>query len=254
LNHINTRYWLCHGGFDIQGSKSKQGNKIKLKFSDVDYTKYGIIRNNINTNNNLVFYFNNNMSQIRWNDFNGDEPDTCNRRSGNTCNLFYIGNKSLFHFLDYLKIDFIIRGHNDDVSNAMILRRDNKNKRNKRNNNNKIEEKYIILNTKEFYDYYNLNENEENNVLNFGDRNNFSKFNDNILSIEPNKFNRKSIKIGKEILYPVITISNNSDLGRMQYSDSFLIIKKNHLFIIKLELTKKSYILFLFKMFIIFLL
>ena len=200
LNHLNTRYWLCHGGFDIT------------------YKKYEIIKTNINNKKNLAFIFDiNNASQIRWNDFNGKDEDKCSNRNACHDTMFYIGNKSLFNFLSYLNIDFIIRGHNDDYSNAMIL---------KQNNSDNISNKYYVLNNKDFYYYYISNENENNNALNYGNKNNSLKYIDEIVSINPKKFQKIYITIKNNKVYPVLTISNNSDRDRRQYSDSFLIISK----------------------------
>ena len=208
LNHINTRYWLCHGGFDIK------------------YTKFKIIKNKIesvsNLDSNLVFIFDikGDMSQIRWNDFNGKENDSFNNRCGKnkTCGIYYIGNKTLFEFISYLGIDFIIRGHNDDDSNAMILK----------NNKGGRPFEYFILNSTYFMDLCILLKNV-NIPFYYGTRDKSLKFINEILSINPKKFEKKSIKIGTDEIYPVLTISNNSDKDRQQYSDSYLILSNKNI-------------------------
>ena len=55
-----------------------------------------------------------------------------------------------------------------------------------------------------------------------------SKMDNEIVTINPNNFNKSGVKINNELeLLPVLTISNNSDNGRMLYSDSYLILSSD---------------------------
>ena len=134
--------------------------------------------------------------------------------------MYVIGNKDLLKFLNYMDIHFIIRGHTDDYSNAMLLV-------NVENNETKKNNPYFYINNMSSIKYYQENENELNNVFNYKIKKNSSKSDNEIVSINPKKFNKNEISIGNLKLLPVLTISNNSDNSRMQYSDSFLIITNN---------------------------
>ena len=143
-------------------------------------------------------------------------------------NVFNIGLKTLHEFLKINKINFIIRGHTDNFNNAMLLCKDV-------NGGNKEYNHWFLLNTEYCRNLYidsksNL---KYNQILNYENTINKSKkdqicekeivtinpqtelFNPNINTNNNNKF----------ILYPVLTISNNSDIGRYQYDDSYIIIE-----------------------------
>ena len=234
LNHLEIRYWLCHGGFPIKcnnkkinWSRSPNSTNIKpntkdncesiyKKISDIEYNK------NKNKNKNLI-YINNidniyNSSEIRWNDFNGKNETDLSDRDGRKGIYHVIGNKDLFNFLEYLNINIIIRGHTDNVSNAMILANFAR---------NGIDQRFFILNDKELIKYYNIFSrfhNSDLHVFNYKNKKNKLKCDNEIVTIIPEKFKKKSIEIQYITLFPVLTISNNCDIGRSQYSDSFIII------------------------------
>jgi hypothetical protein len=134
--------------------------------------------------------------------------------------MYVIGNKDLLKFLNYMDINFIIRGHTDDYSNAMLLV-------NVENNEIKKNNPYFYINSMSSIKYYQENVNELNNIFDYKIKRNSSKSENEIVSINPKKFNKNEISIGSLKLLPVLTISNNSDNSRMQYSDSFLIITNN---------------------------
>ena len=200
LNNNGTRYWLCHGGFQISNNYKKYNEKI-------------VINNN------------NPLSQIRWNDFSGNDKTKCSDRNECLNYLKIIGNKDLFEFLNQLQINFIIRGHNDNYSNAMLLKENN------------IDENYI---DEKFFFF--LNNVENKNIINNSINNSIIKYKiphkkskkclNEILTIYPKNFEKKSFTINSDIkLLPVLTISNNSDLDRTQYSDSYIIISNDKDFI-----------------------
>ena len=123
LEHNNTKYWLCHGGFDIKDINKKLYKEINTK---------------------KVIFKSINGSQIRWNDFSGVEEDIDGRSEG----LFKkIGNDTLFKFLNQFNIDFIIRGHTDFYSNASLLKNYNENDNND-NKNDYYSKTLFFINTK----------------------------------------------------------------------------------------------------------
>jgi hypothetical protein len=206
LNHLNTKYWLCHGGFPL------------------DYNQYNLKNNNIYINDKNV-----EMSQIRWNDFNGNVTKcSLNRGAGcglikkngkpNLIYLYNIGYHDLLTFLKETNIDFIIRGHTDSLSNAMLLIK---------NINNTKTPFFYLNDISDVLDYERSNRVSRKNILDY--KHTFtSKMDDEIVTIHPNKFNKSGIKINNELeLLPVLTISNNCDNGRMLYSDSYLILSSD---------------------------
>ena len=213
LNHLNTKYWLCHGGFPLK------------------YTDYNLKNNNIYINDKNIEY-----SQIRWNDFNGDTMSVCSKNRGGCAlkdQIYNIGNIDLLKFLKDSSIDFIIRGHTDSLSNAMLLIN---------NTIIKKQEPFFYLNdTKDLLNYENSNTNGIN-ILDYKYTFN-SKMNDEIVTINPNEFKKAGVKINNNLeLLPVLTISNNSDIGRMLYSDSYIIISSDNKSVINKKGMKQVFI------------
>ena len=245
LNHLKTRYWLCHGGFSTNIKDYKKLKKINNteifvnelltkkntnnnnnnntivkseNTSIVNSQNTGIINDkntvfnnwtiNKNINNNINTNTKYTASYIRWNDFSGNDADELSGRNGYNGDLKKIGNNTLKSFLNEYNIDFIIRGHTDNDSNAMLLMKEYD------------ENIFFVLNDKSNMEYY---ENNKNSIIEYKNR---IKSNTEILSIYPKEFNKNSVDIGEFKLFPVLTISNNCDNSRSQYSDSFIIICK----------------------------
>ena len=206
LNHLDTRYWLCHGGFSIHFEK--------------DYSKLKTIYNEKSTE--IILIENKNInSSIRWADFTGNNNSSGSRRGA--IKVYDIGNNDLKNFLSFLHIDFIIRGHNDNNSNAMLLK-------------NKIDNKqFFYINEKKNIKEYisKINKNNKNNIIKYNTifKNNneiLPKSNRELAIIYPKKFNKNDIKITNNLkLFPVLTISNNSDRDRSLYPDSYIIIENS---------------------------
>jgi hypothetical protein len=237
LNHLYTRYWLCHGGFPINFIKDQKTSKyfnffkktpslvnnIKPKMNNKNEIIYKKITDKVKSYNKNPSIFINNIrssSEIRWNDFNGLNNTDCSKRDRCKETMHVIGNKDLLKFLNYMNINFIIRGHTDDYSNAMLLI-------NVENNEGKKNNPYFYINNMNSIKYYQENINELNNIFDYKIKRNSSKSENEIVSINPKKFNKNEVTVGNLKLLPVLTISNNSDNSRMQYSDSFLIITNN---------------------------
>jgi hypothetical protein len=220
LNHLKTRYWLCHGGFPINFLKYNFLKSNSSKSSMFSFFKKTKEPNKSTKSLSSIIVYNSNLpiSQIRWNDFSGKDKTDCSKRDGCSEMTFVIGNDDLIKFLNYLNINFIIRGHTDDYSNAILLME----------NTNKG--CFFYMNDKSYINYYEDNKNEANNVLEYkykGKLNSSSKCDNEIVTINPQKFNKGRIQIDDLKLLPVLTISNNCDNSRMQYSDSYIVISNN---------------------------
>ena len=215
LNNNKTKYWLCHGGFEISN----------------DYKSY------YNFSNNKKIVIHNlfedirfaDKSQIRWNDFSGNNNTRSSIRNEYSNIYKNIGNKDLYKFLNELEIDFIIRGHNDDYSNAMLLK--DHNMQISRNKNDA--DIFFFLNDVKNKNIINNGSSLKKNIIKYKEPfNTKKKCLNEILTIYPKNFEKKSFTINSDIkLLPVLTISNNSDLDRTQYSDSYIIISNDKDFI-----------------------
>ena len=195
LKHKGTNYWLCHGGFNIKDESEK-----------------------IIIENNKCIYrdIENNVSQIRWNDFVNNDDNSKSTRNLEGGNIFNIGTVTLNNFLKTNKINFIIRGHTDNLSNAMLLYKDV---------NNQNGEEWFILNKTYFKEtiYYQYLNNTS--ILNYQNINTKKKCNEEIVIINPKILFDFKFLSSDYILYPILTISNNSDNGRYQYDDSYIVIE-----------------------------
>lgn len=162
------------------------------------------------------------QSQIRWNDFNTLETFPSSRTRYNTkSEISYIGPENFLIFLENNNIDFIIRGHTDNLSNAMLLGKgfyDDDDDHYYYINNIYCKEKYNDIYRKEKY-------NDKLEVIKYPKDIKNRKTENEVATIYPKKFNKNVVNIDKSHnLYPVLTISNNSDKGRDLYADSYIIV------------------------------
>jgi hypothetical protein len=207
LNHKKTNYWLCHGGFKP------------------DYN---------NTNNNVEFY-SDYETDIRWNDFSSTigTYDSYQRKLA-------LGLNDLTKFLGNNNLDFIIRGHTDSHSNAMLLQ-----SYEELSNKKKHKHQFFYINNKSSYEEY-KDEIHNNECIKYNDVSKFNKTKDSIAEIYPKKFYNKSLYQKKDYfnyrnginpiqslipldnekytLFPVLTISNNCDNGRGLHPDCYVMI------------------------------
>ena len=148
-----------------------------------------VIKQNILIINDKLSY------EIKWND-----PDYKSLELSDTLNpsrgmeTLNIGLKSIIKWLSLF--NFVIRGHNDNFANAWLL------SKRKVNDNH-------ILNLEHLIDRDYL----ERKEINFG------KINGAIQTIK--------ILPEYEDIYPVLTISTNTDMGRTLVGDSFILIRQN---------------------------
>jgi hypothetical protein len=114
LNYGEKKYWLCHGGFPTGIEESSPTFKIPHKSKLISFYE----SNYYNDPNKSIFY-ENIPEQIRWSDFHDLNKTIYDTR-------IKIGLSKLNKFLLVNKINFIIRGHNDDYENAFLLSNDTK--------------------------------------------------------------------------------------------------------------------------------
>lgn len=198
----NQKLWLSHGGFPIN---SIRNGPINIK-------KY--------LNPSTVFYFQKNTHipiQIRWNDFYSLKDSMFNISRGGSTNvpIYNIGTDDINKFCDINGIDFIIRGHQDFPFNSYIVaKNDNDPSYAKfipgQKENDTIEDNdYILMNK-----FYDCGHNERNAVYGPVSRISLSK------EVKVVRLNKNDIN-----LYPVLTLSTNTDINRPLAHDSFALLR-----------------------------
>lgn len=202
----NYNYWLSHGGVPILEDKI-----YKLQSFTSDET--------------VINYPKDVAQQIRWNDFYNDNVNSCNFSRGCKCNgidgCFVISPKYAVSFMSKNNIQFIIRGHQDSTANFYVLSSLSP------NSGALIVDEIAYL------------ESNSNIYMNTKDRANIknrnavhgpiSRVNIDALKWKDNKIKGiiptlNTDKIDVDI-YPIITISTNTDYGRPLVHDSFGIIR-----------------------------
>ena len=206
------RYWLSHGGIPLEQTVEdtyKIGNKrcISLNEYKVEHLEIG----------------SRSTSSIRWADY-------ITKKSGFTSygGRGKIPTDLLYNFLNVNNIDFVIRGHNDDYENAYLL------------------SNYYSYNTLPLNNITIHKENPDNKFIIFP-KETFKnpkikevlQTNGYVARIKTNNWYEKnsqdkkfSVKIQKDSrddkdVYPVLTISTNSDIARTLNKDSFVILNMN---------------------------
>jgi hypothetical protein len=265
LNYGEKKYWLCHGGFPTGINESSSTFKIPHKSKLISFYE----SNYYNDPSKSIFY-ENIPEQIRWSDFHDLDKTIYDTR-------IKIGLSKLKKFFIVNKINFIIRGHNDDYENAFLISDDTKIPN--------IMKKYKVIDKNPGlisypnYPYfvlglnnesiYNLNKDTGKSSIIFPSQikrnkyiHNLKQTNGPIISLKTNNWlvfpsgspinklythtvknsntsslnsntsnnnnnnsnnNKQNIKVQKD-LYPVLTISTNSDLNRLLNNDSFIVL------------------------------
>lgn len=207
-NKTKTKLWVSHGGFPYSHT-----NSSPVAFPDEPVLFFPENSSSINT---LDIYSIGN--QVRWNDFNYLPSDTDEfdpvlsvRGLG-----FVLSQRKLYKFLKLNSINFVIRGHQDFYANSYLLT----NKKDSRNN-------YM----------YKLDDASNPRDLMLGP----IKFNQNIKKeLAPRqvvngpiarirlRMKRSGEPLGTEpetIVYPMLTLSTNTDRNRPLVHDSFGVIR-----------------------------
>ena len=226
INYKNKKYWLSHGGFPIGTN---------------DLYNFQIPRNKITFYGGLDTHSVDSFipQQIRWSDFHDDNNN--NYTGENNKGRPQIGIIKLQNFIISNKINFIIRGHTDNTKNAFLLRKINSHK--------KLFDCILDINNKNIYD---INKNKRD-IRDFYNRiifpkklyenkylNTLIQTNGPIARLRTNnwlelrkynsrekildKLSNKKKNFCKQEVYPVLTISTNSDLQRSLNNDSFIVL------------------------------
>ena len=233
LNHNNTKYWLCNGGFPfsknllpINFSKYESYDIIKLKYSN-DHILINMFHRLPETtpdlSSNIIEKREMINAQYDHNRFLRGKKNIVHKQY-----RYYdwvklkIGTNDLKKFLKMNKINFIIRSNNDSYfddyrnrywNDSLLI-------------DNKDQGQYLPLSLKTSYNIlkyynrittfkYNIDINNTNNVL--------KKSDGSFMTINPNS--NKFLQKDELTLYPVLTISTNSDYNSPLFHDSFVVLK-----------------------------
>ena len=190
-NESGQKFWLSHGGVPF----NNKGEAIKFEILEKD--------------NNAIEFVSDNMvaEQIRWNDFDNITGLQFNsiRNIGNI-----IGPDKAKEFMKLNNIHFIIRGHQDNPDNSFLLSN---------------VDRYILggvnnLGNEKIVRNMSAKTNERDRNVIFGPIYRIDlteNWNDGITVFDMNK--------NEHQVYPVITLSTNTDLGRNLVHDSFGILR-----------------------------
>ena len=221
INNDNNKYWLSHGGIPI--NTAKLGNLPSVDHEIIFYEydndvqiKKGAV--GTKTLDDLIKY-NNEQDffsipwQIRWNDF-GIKPLHPNRG-------YAISDVKLYEFMDKHGINFVIRGHQDIPLNSYLF-----------SNNENIQNGADIDFDSAYR--YDIKEDRSNEGIKYINYNTLDKF-DCCHSFGPIArltVGEKWLTNGKfglrtkyEEIYPVLTLSTNTDIDRDMSRDSFAILR-----------------------------
>ena len=215
LNYEEKKYWLSHGGFPI-GNNNTYNFRIpqeKVSFHEESFhVTRQTMSGQIETNYSIG-------EQIRWCDYHSYDKTNY---MGELRGIYPIGRpiigiNKLKEFLKINNISFIIRGHTDNTYNAFLL-----------SSNYQFTNEYQQLNSIEFKEKINTDK------LSFPklDKNKYLKefyqCNGPTNIIKTNSWlNNNNFIVAynnNRILYPVLTISTNSDLDRDLNNDSFVVL------------------------------
>lgn len=197
-NNNGYRIWMCHGGFPIKNN----GEPLIFNW-DSNAFEMIILKDLIYAN------------QIRWNDFGSVTKDNDNR---NVYGCKILGYDVVDKFSKSNNISFIIRGHQDNFSNSLIMYKNNIN--DTKNMNNTILrsiqshiDALIPLNSKKLHYSSDIIRNDHNNGYIYK--------NGPIVRIRANS----NIGSWFNVFYPVLTISTNTGRKKRLYKDSLIVIR-----------------------------
>jgi hypothetical protein len=237
LNYYNNdnikRYWLSHGGFPTDSYDSNYtfivpDPNIKVQFYCInEYTS-----NNTSNKTNIPVSI---PIKIRWSDFTNEKDGDSSGDSHQGRPL--IGINELVKFLSVNNISFVFRGHQDFYDNVFLLYENQYNDDfilplNKEEIYNKNPNNRTSLNTNSTINYPSTNiifpgnEFIENNKLIPNIKQTFLPvakiYTDNW--INKNISNVQIEYVRNNNVYPVITISSNSDNGRPLWDDNIVVL------------------------------
>ena len=236
LNHNNKKYFISHGGLPINF------NKKELSFDIPDGIKNKIIFSDIYNNKESHFY---KRSIVRWGEYSVNDklskeyvypeidylqkefPDTKPRIPLTTLN----------NFLFNKKFDFIIRGHTDNVYNAALLNKNAELIPLNKIDKNKLYKKMDYINPQKIKIIKIIKKNNSKKSK-YADPSNIQNslhyVSGPVSTIYPDEWQKNKnknnnsnsnrvINLLNNNVYPVLTISTNSDNYRMLNKDSFIV-------------------------------
>lgn len=206
----NERFWACHGYIH-----EKNFDDIILKFI-VSESLYLIVPPN---EDNIIF-------QFKWNDPTHKPISSSNDRvKGTTTQSRLIGITRLNEFLTKFNISFIIRGHNDNYSNALLLSKDEF-------MNETGTAFHIPLGLKKYKKInrvsadsknYTIEEKKLDQIFEDSTLVNTNTTEDTTIPVVRINVTKKLWE-SKEDYFPVLTISTNTDVGRNLSAGSFVVL------------------------------
>ena len=244
LKHKNTKYWLCHGGIpylDIFRKLSNTQNLEKNNLTNIGDLNYlGKFENH-----KVIILGQKFQTQISWNDFTTkyDIQNTTRIKNENLKliknlekPMFEIGLKDIFKFLHNYKFDFIIRAHQDHNCNSWLL-----SSLFSDSGSEILPLDFKLAKTAlDRFNESNSNLTTYKNAFQYQIQEGRTKADGPFLKIDPksplfkienynslaSETNQSSLKqeIESKKVYPVLTISTNSSIGRNLYNDSFVIL------------------------------
>ena len=224
------KYWLCHGGFDP--NMINPDSELSLTMLNVDQSI-------------IPFTDKYQQENVRWSDFdNYDESEST--RSNEKRGIGFVYNKSdVYQFCKVHNIDFIIRGHQDSLANNYLFSANHMIPYNDRLQNNIHVMPGLGLNYADGF-----------GASIMGKKGQIVKYNQNFSQIYHDRSKGPIVKLlasskyylidnskldfsyyygltyeiedvyGKALkIYPVLTISTNTDLKRPLMADSFIILQ-----------------------------
>ena len=205
------KVWLCHGGIPVSS------NPNFTNFNAPDYK-------------NITFIKNPSISlQIRWNDFIGENRTTESVRGED---FYNIGVEDILNFFKKNNISFIVRGHQDSYANSYLL------SNNKKYSPTPDKTQSFIVNGLQLNDKDLENDDDKEIIL--IDRNDtdydekMKRYKRSTIGAPIRRIVASSIKNTSRLklksnnrsfkVYPVLTISTNTDLLRNLFSDNYVIL------------------------------
>jgi hypothetical protein len=202
----NKRFWLSHGGFPVFFKDTNIKDAFMDDIKNIHKNKILILKNDYISN------------QIRWNDFQYQDNEEL-ILNGRGPGFYYISQHNVDNFTTNCNIDYIIRGHQDYPHNSWIL------------TNNPISDNKFRFPLGHNQTDFIANDNGMIKINHsYFDKNNRKAVRGPIARVllkkEPIKIHKNNNnQIKEHTLYPVITLSTNTDLGRPMNYESFGILR-----------------------------
>lgn len=242
LEMNNHKFWLSHGGFPFDFEKnesntsdegSDSSDQSDTDKNDYHQNKFGLpIKLDFDHNKDIIKLSPIQAVQTRWTDFTNynvkSKDDLYNKsryKSGDNDGYIRLNKYHVKEFLDQNKINFIIRGHQDNYFNSYLFSNQS-NPDIRANGAFGISEERKAI--KDVLIYNDLIKSVDKRVGVDGpiarlvvDKKEFIKSNDYYYA----NASKNVSKNNQKEVYPVLTISTNTDNNRFLHKDSFVILR-----------------------------